>query len=239
MTKSHVIKTILSLIVMMGALLPLTSIQAAGPPSCTINLPQNDPMVATGGSVVFQGTVSQGAPGYNVVWTFEGGAPAGANEFLSNSGDQTAQYNVTYANAGTFTATLTATDTDNKKPKSCSATRTVTVGGTNNPPVAQHDDYNTQQDTRLDIAAPGVLSNDNDPDGDPMSAELVDNVIDGTLNLSADGSFTYDPDPGFNGQDSFTYTANDVGGPSNVATVTLGVTAAGEVSINSTSVTDT
>jgi hypothetical protein len=237
-TKSFAYNTVLNLIAMLGALLPLSTLQAAGPPSCTINLPQNDPSVATGGSVLFQGTVSGGSPGYNVVWTFEGGNPAAANEFLNNSGDQTALYNVSYASAGTYTATLSATDSDNKKPKSCSATRTVTVGGTNNPPVAQNDSYNTQQDTQLSVASPGVLGNDTDPDGDPLSAVLVDNVIHGTLNLATDGSFTFDPDPGFNGQDSFTYTANDAGGPSNLATVTIGVTAAGEVSINSTSVTD-
>ena len=45
------------------------------------------------------------------------------------------------------------------------------------------------------------------------------------MTLNADGRFTYTPDPGFNGTDSFTYTVtDDDGATSNVATVTLTVT---------------
>lgn len=36
--------------------------------------------------------------------------------------------------------------------------------------VAQIYEYNTQQDTLLSILVPGVLGNDNDPDGDPMTS---------------------------------------------------------------------
>ena len=43
--------------------------------------------------------------------------------------------------------------------------------------------------------------------------------------LTDDGSFTYDPDPGFVGQDSFTYHAHDGALDSNVVTVTIEVTA--------------
>lgn len=53
--------------------------------------------------------------------------------------------------------------------------------------------------------------------------------------LGVDGEFTYTPDLGFTGGDSFTYTANDAGGASKIATVSIGVTGAEEVSINSTS----
>jgi len=214
----------------------VADVLAANPnPNCTINLPQNDPNLATGGSVIFQGTVSGGTPSYNVTWTFNGGSPSSANEIVNNSGEQTQQHNVSYTAAGTFTATMAATDSNNKKAKSCSATRTVNVAGNNNPPVAQNDEYNTQQDTQLVINAPGVLGNDNDPDGDPMSAVLVGNVSNGTLILASNGAFTYDPNPGFTGQDSFTYRAADAGSESNLATVNIGVTANNEVSINSTS----
>jgi hypothetical protein len=37
----------------------------------------------------------------------------------------------------------------------------------------------------------------------------VNNVSNGSLTLSGDGGFTYTPDPGFTGQDSFTYEADD------------------------------
>jgi VCBS repeat-containing protein len=92
------------------------------------------------------------------------------------------------------------------------------------PPQANDDFYSTDEDTTLDVAAPGVLENDNDPDGDSLTAVLQSGPGDGSLTLSSDGSFTYTPDPGFFGSDSFTYKAND-GSPaeSNTATVTITV----------------
>ncbi|MGD8310781.1 MAG: Ig-like domain-containing protein [Chromatiales bacterium] len=208
-----------------------------GGPTCTISSPQNDPVsVTAGGSVNFRGVVSDGTAPYSVTWTFQGGSPSAANEVLQNSGDQTQQYNVSYANAGTFTTTMSATDSNNKKAKTCSATRTVNVGGGDNfRPVAQNDDYNTTENTTLNVAAPGVLGNDNDPEGDPMSAALVTDVSNGSLSLASNGGFSYTPNNGFTGSDSFTYTANDAGGPGNEATVSIGVAGANEVSINSTS----
>ncbi|MGH9177313.1 MAG: Ig-like domain-containing protein, partial [Acidimicrobiales bacterium] len=44
--------------------------------------------------------------------------------------------------------------------------------------------------------------------------------------LNADGSFTYTPEAGFSGTDSFTYTASDGNGGTDTATVTITVTAA-------------
>ncbi len=219
-------------------LAPVTAF--AKPPVCTISTPQNDPVsVTTGGAEIFQGVVSDGTAAYDVTWTFEGATPASANEILANSGDQTIQYVVTYDTAGTYTTTLSATDSNNKRAKTCTATRTVNVsdGTGNSRPVAQDDDYNTSVGVQLVIASPGVLGNDNDPDGDPMTAVLVSGVApaSGTLNLASDGGFTYTPAGGFTGTASFTYTANDAGGASNIATVNIGVAADGEVSINSTS----
>ena len=43
------------------------------------------------------------------------------------------------------------------------------------------------------MAAPGVLGNDTDPDGDPLTAVLVTGPSHGSLTLNADGSFTYTP----------------------------------------------
>ena len=72
---------------------------------------------------------------------------------------------------------------------------------------------------------PGVLYNDTDADADPLTAVLVTDVSNGTLVLNADGTFTYTPNPDFNGVDSFTYKANDGTVDSNTVTVTLNVTA--------------
>jgi hypothetical protein len=78
---------------------------------------------------------------------------------------------VTYGTGGTYDVLLNVTD-KNDAQANCSTTVAVSASGTNNPPVAQNDEYNTQQDALLSISAPGVLGNDNDPDGDIMTAVL-------------------------------------------------------------------
>jgi hypothetical protein len=97
------------------------------------------------------------------------------------------------------------------------------VGGLNDPPGALDDEYSMSQDGTLQVIAPGVLGNDFDVDGDPLTAVLESDVSNGTLVLNEDGSFNYTPDPGFNGIDSFTYKANDGSSDSNIATVTITV----------------
>ena len=95
----------------------------------------------------------------------------------------------------------------------------------NNPPVAVADASSTPQDTALNVSAPGVLGNDTDADSDPLTAVLNVNVTHGTLTLNANGGFTYTPNGGYNGPDSFTYHANDGTANSNIVTVSLTVTA--------------
>jgi VCBS repeat-containing protein len=103
------------------------------------------------------------------------------------------------------------------------ATVTITVNPVPDPPVATDDAYTIDEDTTLDVAAPGVLANDTDPDGDPLTAILVDNPTNGTFSLNPDGSFTYEPNLNFFGTDSFTYLANDGTADSDLATVTITV----------------
>jgi hypothetical protein len=74
-------------------------------------------------------------------------------------------------------------------------------------PVAFDNTYSTLVGAPLNVPAAGVLANDTDADGDTMRAVLADNVDHGTLNLAPDGSFTYTPNPGFTGTDTFTYRA--------------------------------
>ena len=91
-------------------------------------------------------------------------------------------------------------------------------------PVAADDAYATNEDSALTVAAPGVLGNDSDPTGQPLTAVGVAHPTHGTLDLNADGSFSYVPDADFSGTDSFAYQANDGFGNSNIATVTITVT---------------
>ncbi|MFW2334945.1 PKD domain-containing protein, partial [Ilumatobacter sp.] len=93
----------------------------------------------------------------------------------------------------------------------------------NTPPIAIDDTYSVDEDDTLTIVAPGVLGNDTDADGDPLTAVLVDDVANGTLTIDGAGEFTYAPDADFAGDDTFTYVANDGTDDSNTATVTITV----------------
>ncbi len=130
-------------------------------------------------------------------------------------------YNPGAGFAGTDTFTYKAND---GKQDSNIATVTITVKAPNRPPVAVDDDsYTTDEDTPLAIPAKGVLTNDTDADGDPLTAVKVSDPAHGTLSLSPDGSFGYTPADNWNGKDSFTYKANDGLVDSNPATVTITV----------------
>jgi VCBS repeat-containing protein len=112
-----------------------------------------------------------------------------------------------------------------------SAPATVTIevlpAGTNVPPAAAADAYTTKQDTALEIPAPGVLDNDQDADGDALTAVLESQPAHGAVTLNANGSFTYTPNAGYTGSDSFSYRANDGEASSTAAEVTLTVLPAG------------
>jgi VCBS repeat-containing protein len=101
------------------------------------------------------------------------------------------------------------------------ATVEVTVTRVNSVPSANDDDYATTEDAQLLVAAPGLLENDTDADGDSLMAIPVTGPGHGTLTLNADGSFSYDPIPDFHGTDSFTYRVDDGADVSNTATVIL------------------
>jgi VCBS repeat-containing protein len=95
----------------------------------------------------------------------------------------------------------------------------------NNERVATPDSYTTGEDTLLSVPAPGVLENDTDADGDSLIALLASNPVHGSLNLVANGSFTYTPEANFYGSDSFSYRATDGMAYSIIVVVTISVMA--------------
>jgi hypothetical protein len=88
-------------------------------------------------------------------------------------------------------------------------------------PVANTDAYSGLKNQQIRIADKGVLANDKDANGDPLTASVVSKPSVGTLVLRPQGGFVYTPKPGFVGTVSFTYKAFDGAANSNVATVTL------------------
>ena len=103
------------------------------------------------------------------------------------------------------------------------ATVTITVAPVNDIPVASNDSFIVFANGTWTTDAPGVLGNDNDLDGDPLTAILLDSTANGALGFNPDGSFVYTPNLGFVGTDTFTYMASDGQSNSNLAMVTITV----------------
>jgi VCBS repeat-containing protein len=89
-------------------------------------------------------------------------------------------------------------------------------------PETRDDAVTTQEDTPIDIA---VTANDLDADQPGFAPVVVSGPEHGTVTLNATGGFTYTPDADWNGADNFTYKLSDGAVDSNIATVSLGVTA--------------
>ncbi|WP_420496749.1 Ig-like domain-containing protein [Vibrio fluvialis] len=79
------------------------------------------------------------------------------------------------------------------------------------------------QDGSLTIDPSVLLANDSDPDGDTLEITSVDSPSTGTVALNDDGSISFKPAPGFDGDATFTYTVKDSDGLTDTATVTVHV----------------
>ncbi|MBY7916426.1 cadherin-like domain-containing protein, partial [Vibrio fluvialis] len=79
------------------------------------------------------------------------------------------------------------------------------------------------QDGSLTIEPSVLLANDSDPDGDTLEITSVDYPSTGTVTLNDDGSISFKPALGFDGDATFTYTVKDSDGLTDTATVTVHV----------------
>jgi VCBS repeat-containing protein len=138
---------------------------------------------------------------------------------------------------GSDTFTYTVQDSQGA---SSAATVTITINGRNDAPVGVNDTGTTDEDTVLNVAAPGVLGNDLDVDiGDTRTVSAVNGAAArvGTqitlasgalLTVNANGGYSYNPArrfeslrPGQTASDSFNYTVRDSQGGVSTATVTI------------------
>jgi len=101
----------------------------------------------------------------------------------------------------------------------------------NQPPIAENDAFIAILDTPLTASLFVDNGNgpDSDPDGDSFVVQAPGNFtadgIGGTVDLSANGDFTYAPPAGVLGIANFEYTIVDPSGASDLATVTIDVRA--------------
>jgi CshA-type fibril repeat protein/VCBS repeat-containing protein len=115
--------------------------------------------------------------------------------------------------SGTDTFTYTVVDGAGR---STTGTVTVVVG-----PRATADTATATAGSTLTVAkGDGVLANDR---GTGLTAAVDQQPAHGTVELAANGSYTYTPKDGFSGTDTFTYTATDPAGRTTTGTVTITV----------------
>ena len=93
-------------------------------------------------------------------------------------------------------------------------TVTITVTPVNDAPTAAGDSFTALANHTLNVAAPGVLGNDADVDGDTLPAVKKANPAHGVVTLAEDGAFSDTPDTGYTGADQFSYGASDGPAPS-------------------------
>jgi hypothetical protein len=149
----------------------------------------------------------------------EGGSLLGAVDVTTNAqGDASFALDYTpIPGQGVLTATATG------PAGSTSEFAAPVVQTQNNAPLGNTDFYTTDEDVPFTVdAAAGVLGNDSDLDGDPLTASLLNPPFAGAVQLNADGSFTYTPNPDYNGNDGFTYEVSD-GQSTSVGNVSLNV----------------
>jgi VCBS repeat-containing protein len=102
---------------------------------------------------------------------------------------------------------------------SSEAAITVTIVGWNDDPTAADASVATGEDTPLTSTLPAAT----DVDGDPVDYFLGSAAGHGTAVVHTDGSFSYTPNAGFNGADTFVYGVSDAFGGLNLYTVTVDV----------------
>ncbi len=92
-------------------------------------------------------------------------------------------------------------------------------------PLAFDDEFRTEANTPIsgNILADNGNGADNDPEGSTLIVNItpIQQPTNGTVVLNADGSFTYTPNTGFFGSDSFVYEIADSSGITATATVNV------------------
>lgn len=162
---------------------------------------------------------------------------------VTDNRDGTITYTPSPDTYGVETLTYTVQDTSGAE---STATIEIEILPVNDAPIALDDDFDVGGNPLLS-GSYNVLNNDVDADGDPLRVASAgtspDSLLDadqtsgtiaftteagGTIELNADGSFSYTPSDGYSGSDTFSYSVVDTSGEASSASVLLNVAAVPE-----------
>lgn len=140
--------------------------------------------------------------------------PGSGTVALSGTGNRDFTYSPNAGFSGTDSFTFTASDS-----AATSAEATVTINVNTKPTVAGGS-FETSELVAIDGSVTG-----NDVEGDAITYAVATQPAKGAISNfdSANGTFTYTPDPAQDGADSFTVTATDAFQTSDAATVAIDI----------------
>ena len=194
---------------------------AYGTVTVTIN-PINDPPMADNISVntientAVQGLLTSNDVDSTILWYSMLSAPSkGQITFDAASGIFTYTPNQDVIGIDSFTYKVNDGSLDSN-----TAVVTITINPVNSVPAAKDQLASTNEDTPVN----GTLQA-SDSDSPVLTYSIVTNGSHGTAVITDNivGTFTYTPDPNYNGSDGFTFKANDGVNDSNIATVTISI----------------
>jgi hypothetical protein len=161
-------------------------------------------------------------PGDTLHFTVSGGDGAGVFQIDPASGEitLTGGVDLAYESQDTYRIRIRVEDGAGSNDW---ADVTVNLLNVHTPPTAAADHFAVDQNDTLHVPAGGILANDSSAHGHTLAAVLLVSPSHGTLSLTTDGSFTYTPNEGFYGTDSFTYRPTDGIEDGPVATVVIEV----------------
>ncbi|MET0650820.1 MAG: Ig-like domain-containing protein, partial [Pyrinomonadaceae bacterium] len=202
---------LLSYMLIMGQMAPLAL--AASPSAPRVSPPADVARASTGGASSLRAAPAPLAapmPFAAVITTTKVDSYAG--QPMPALPGATITYTITINNTSATDAATNLTLTDTVDPNT-----TIVPGSAVATPIATDETYNVLGNVRIQPnAAGGLLANDNNPNTGNNSGLTASGPNTGPTNgqatVNADGSFTYNPNPGFTGTDSFTYTITSANG---------------------------